>query len=415
MLHSRHPRPVLAWLVRVALAPLALATLLVCAGCGPGPTRTLHATPTVAPTPAPPLAGPHMVATLTGIALLSPTEGWIVGRDGYYHGIGAFLLHYHTGGWRLEAFPELVDAKAATPTSIAMVTADTGWIAVTLAPDDTPIILHERAGGWGIEHLPARAGVVTALSAPTQADAWALSTSVAPTSSTPTSAILHYRAGQWMAEATFPGAALKALSMDAADDGWAVGSDNTGPVLLHYAQGTWVRVAPAALGGVAALTGVFMASPSAGWASGLTPVPASSCTECGGTQPQRVMLRFRAGGGSRCRSSTVGQRICPIRSRRLSSSLLSRWRPVPMVAAGWRAKHSCTLPPMAGRRSSAPPVRPTSWAWRSSPHPLRASGRRGGLSARMASSSTSWAIPSPATTPTARRADTGALCDLLSS
>lgn len=171
MLDPRPSRPVRSWLVRMAFA---LAALLVVAGCGVGPTVTLRATPTVAPTPAPPLAGPHVVATLTSISLVSSTEGWIIGRDNYYSGIGAFLLHYHNGGWRLEAFPAVVDAKAATPTSIAMVTADTGWIAVTLAPDYTPGMLHERAGSWGVESLPASAGVVPSAAADSAPEGWVI-------------------------------------------------------------------------------------------------------------------------------------------------------------------------------------------------------------------------------------------------
>jgi hypothetical protein len=95
-----------------------------------------------------------------------------------------------------------------------------------------------------------------------------------------------------VAEATYPGVSLTALAMDTADDGWAVGSDGAGPVLLHYAQGAWVRVTPAALGGVTTLTGVSMASPSVGWATGLAPAPSANCTECADGQPPRVLLRL---------------------------------------------------------------------------------------------------------------------------
>jgi hypothetical protein len=246
------------------------------------------------------------VAALTGISLVSSTEGWIIGRDSYYNGIGAFLLHYHTGAWRLEAVPALVDTKLATPTSIAMVSPDSGWIALTLAPDDTPVILQERAGSWVVDSLPASAGIVTSLSAPTPDDAWALSTRIALTSGERTSVILHYQAGRWAAEATFPGASLMAFSMDAANDGWAVGSDASGPLLLHYAQGAWTRVASSTLGGVTVLTGVFMASPSAGWASGLMQTPASNCTECGGPEPERVMLRFRDGAWQQVQETDGG-------------------------------------------------------------------------------------------------------------
>jgi hypothetical protein len=144
------------------------------------------------------------VPTLSGISLVSSNAGWIVGRDDYYNGIGAFLLEYLNGGWRLEAFPPVVDAKLATPTSIDMVSADIGWIAVTLTPHYTPAILHENAGSWLADNLPANAGQVTALSAPTPEDAWALSISVDISSGATTTAILRYANDQWTPEATFP-------------------------------------------------------------------------------------------------------------------------------------------------------------------------------------------------------------------
>lgn len=218
-----------------------------------------------------------------------------------------------------------------------MVTADNGWIAVTLAPDDTPGMLHERAGSWVAEGLPASAGIVTALSAPTPDDAWALSTSSSLTTGMRTSTILHDRAGQWVAEATYPDASLTGLSMDAADDGWAVGSDNTGPLLLHYTQGAWARVVPSALGGIASLTSVFMASPSMGWASGLTPMPASNCTECGAGEPQRVMLRFRDGGWLQVLETDGGAEDLP-NTFMSSEQLLPDSVAVGVDGSGWVAR-----------------------------------------------------------------------------
>jgi hypothetical protein len=252
-----------------------------------------------------------MVPTLTGISLVSSDAGWIVGRDGYYNGTGAFLLEYHHGGWRLEAFPPVVDAKLATPTSIQMVTADSGWIAATLAPNYSPVILHEEAGGWLVDKLALSTGVVTALSAPAPLDAWALSTSINVSSGAPMSTILRYSNDQWTPEATFRNTSLTALSMGSADDGWAVGSDAAGPVLLHYTNGAWASVAPAPLTGISAITGVFMASPSVGWATGITAPVASTCTECGAGGQQRVMLRFHDGDWERVQEADGGAEDLP--------------------------------------------------------------------------------------------------------
>jgi hypothetical protein len=302
---SRHA---LLWPARLALA---LTALLAAAGCSTSPTTTLRSTPTVVPTPAPPLSVPHMVPTLTGISLVSSDAVWIVGRDGYYNGIGAFLLGYHNGGWRLEAFPPVVDAKLATPTSIAMVTADTGWIAATMAPGYSPVILHENSGSWLVDKLPPSAGIVTALSATAPLDAWALSTSVDLLSGAPTTTILRYGDGQWTAEATFRNTSLTALSMDSADDGWAVGSDAAGPVLLHYTNGAWASMAPAASSGITGMTGVFMASPSVGWATGITAPVASTCTDCGAGGQQRVVFRFQSGDWQQVREADGGAEDLP--------------------------------------------------------------------------------------------------------
>jgi hypothetical protein len=252
-----------------------------------------------------------MVPTLSGISLVSSDAGWIVGRDGYYNGIGAFLLEYHSGSWRLEAFPPVVDAKSATPMSIDMVTADTGWIAATMAPNYTPAILHENAGSWLVDKLPASAGIVTALSAATAEDAWALSTSIDISSGAPTTAILRYSNDHWTAEATFPNTTLKALSMDSADDGWAVGSNDAGPLLLHYTNGTWAPVESAALTGIAVLTGVFMATSSVGWATAMSTLPASTCTECGGGEQTRIVLRFQNGDWQQVHESHGGAEDLP--------------------------------------------------------------------------------------------------------
>jgi hypothetical protein len=311
MLDSHHPGPALS---QPALATLLIATtaLLILAGCGTSPTiAALRSTPTRSPTSALPLGQPHMVPMLAGISLVSPGEGWVIGRDGYYNGIGAFLLHLHNGSWQLEPFPRPVDAKEATPTSIAMATSDTGWIAATLAPDYTPVILQESAGHWLVDRLPTGTGTVIALSAPTAQDAWALTTSTNITSGTPTSAILRYRDGQWATETTYPNASLRAISMDSPDDGWTVGNDAAGPVLLHYKEGDWTRFTIPKPGGIAAMTGIFIASPSVGWATGLSPLPATTCTECGGGQQQRVVLQFRNGRWQQVQEAGAGGEDLP--------------------------------------------------------------------------------------------------------
>ncbi|MGZ3666453.1 MAG: hypothetical protein ACXVDA_18455, partial [Ktedonobacterales bacterium] len=69
------------------------------------------------------------------------------------------------------------------------------------------------------------------------------------TSDTSAGVIAHFAGGRWSIEATFPHANLQRVVMVSATEGWAfgtqytAGSDSQRPLLLHYANGTWSKVA----------------------------------------------------------------------------------------------------------------------------------------------------------------------------
>ena len=89
-------------------------------------------------------------------------------------------------------------------------------------------------------------------------DGWAIA---APTATS--SVLVHYSGGRWVLSGdTYEGVELTDISMDAHDDGWAVGlyADQSGGVVLHYSGGRWhlVPTPPISFAG----SGVWAFSPS---------------------------------------------------------------------------------------------------------------------------------------------------------
>lgn len=78
-------------------------------------------------------------------------------------------------------------------------------------------------------------------------DAWAIGNGTEKAGSVYASTIKHFDGHQWQDEAIFANSSLHGISMDSADDGWAVGeyTGDTGgtrmPLLVHYTrQGGWI-------------------------------------------------------------------------------------------------------------------------------------------------------------------------------
>jgi hypothetical protein len=84
--------------------------------------------------------------------------------------------------------------------------------------------------------LPAGTSVVS-LAMVSASDGWAIA---APTASS--AVLVHYTGGRWtLSGDTYTGIYLTDISMDAHDDGWAVGAhaDQVTGVVLHYSSGRW--------------------------------------------------------------------------------------------------------------------------------------------------------------------------------
>jgi photosystem II stability/assembly factor-like uncharacterized protein len=124
-------------------------------------------------------------------------------------------------------------ASAAAITSIAMVSPTEGW--AVGRNGDQGLILHNTQGSWARATIPANTGKLASIFMLSASEGWAVGNST----------ILHYQAGQWSA-VSFPGASsfplhLTSVFMISASEGWAIGDS---AILLHYQAGTWSQVSP---------------------------------------------------------------------------------------------------------------------------------------------------------------------------
>jgi hypothetical protein len=204
---------------------------------------------------------------LWGVQMLTATDGWAVGGGGWHSvGVGgattSILLHYDGSRWTRVSAPNV-----AGITSLDMVSAHDGWATGT----DT--ILHFDGTRWSIfAHLPGISGV----SMDSATDGWAFGYVDFPYNHTASyNVVWHFNGSQWV-RGTLPSsvdynAAILALSMDSASDGWAVGyglgqkGANRYALYLHYSHGHWTQVQGP---GNDNLSGVFMLSATEGWSGG---------------------------------------------------------------------------------------------------------------------------------------------------
>ncbi|MGZ3582494.1 MAG: hypothetical protein ACXWP6_07140, partial [Ktedonobacterales bacterium] len=220
---------------------------------------------------------------LQAVSMRSATDGWAAGS--FVKGaVKAFFLHYDGTSWK-EVDPVvphselqyLAPGKPRVPafmdlSDLQMVSATDGWAAGGA---------HTQDGGFALLRYTGSAWVSATVddprcyeTAPTgytcrfvrldmvsPQEGWAVGGSgeinqtqqsdgkQVMTSDTSAGVIAHFAGGRWSIEATFPHANLQRVVMVSATEGWAfgtqytAGSDSQRPLLLHYANGTWSKVA----------------------------------------------------------------------------------------------------------------------------------------------------------------------------
>lgn len=140
--------------------------------------------------------------------------------------------------------------------------------APTAPPTVTPTVPY--LGNWA-EVVPAQASILD-VAVVSQDDIWAAGS--AGTDHGGETLLMHYDGARWQVSPdTLDNAQLYSISMVSATEGWAAGSTNGTPLLLHYTSGHW-RDARASIDVGALrdhkiiLTQVRMATATSGWALG---------------------------------------------------------------------------------------------------------------------------------------------------
>ncbi len=207
---------------------------------------------------------------LNGLVMLSASDGWAVGDNGDQQ--QSVLLHYSGGAWTS------VPLAGHSLNQIVMTSPTDGWI-VESSQFDGPV-WHYNGTTWTALSIPGMYSI-RLLSAVSASDGWAVgfqtpsgAASKAFSSYGGNTVFAHYNGKTWTTAQTYTQEMhVTGLSMDAPDDGWAVGSvaNGTGavvgskPLYLHYTGGHWTQVNGPDVGGDDGLT-VFMDSSNDGWA-----------------------------------------------------------------------------------------------------------------------------------------------------
>lgn len=175
------------------------------------------------------------------------------------------------GVWRLGALAAvllLIASSALLFSRISSRGQQTNRPTPTAAPAITPTI--PFVGNWA-EVVPAQASILD-VAVVSQDNIWAVGST--GTDHGVETLLMHYDGARWQVSPdTFDGAELYSISMVSATDGWAAGSSNGTPFMLHYTNGHW-RDATTSIDINALqdhkiiLTSVRMATATSGWALG---------------------------------------------------------------------------------------------------------------------------------------------------
>jgi hypothetical protein len=170
--------------------------------------------------------------------------------------------------------------------SVSAVSATDAWAVGSYAIDDhgdrNTLIVHWDGAKWtrfaSPNPLPGHLNELSGVYARSSTDVWAVGDDLDSTSSTPMATlILHWNGAHWKQIASpSPGLAgnqLKAVSADASDDGWAVGTSSDGGVahtlILRWHNGSWSSVTSPSPGTPSnILMGVTAVSTTKAWAVG---------------------------------------------------------------------------------------------------------------------------------------------------
>jgi hypothetical protein len=211
---------------------------------------------------------PAGTGTITGISMVSPTEGWAV--DATNDQGHAQILHYAQGAWSVA----VTMTDNSTFTSITMVSATEGW--ATGPGEGVDNLWHYTGGHWRrVAVNDPNQTDITRISMVSATEGWAMGIYTPPHQSGDQyqrtgGAIWHYTNGQWRVVQRYTDDPLQSIRMCAiqalaANDVWVCEQDSTGLHFLHLANGAWqTLIAPQSDG----VNDMVMVSSTEGWAVG---------------------------------------------------------------------------------------------------------------------------------------------------
>ena len=182
---------------------------------------------------------------LSGVDMISSSEGWVIGCDDSSNGI---LLHIANGAWQREPLPT-ADPKADIG-GLAMRTPDEGWAVVAnlkAAQGGASTSLYHYSGGvWTlVSTLPASLHYITDIAPVADGEAWVIGWNTGNT----ISSLAHIQGGAATVALTSPrNSTFYRLRMFAPNDIWIEGArhdpktnietDDT-PLVYHFDGASW--------------------------------------------------------------------------------------------------------------------------------------------------------------------------------
>ncbi len=243
----------------------------------------------------------YLSVRLTSISMVSPQEGWAVGTGAVIDNFGGgsevpIFVHY-TGGHWVEVNPATLTVSGY-PNILAMTSASDGWAL------GTGTAAHFQNGTW-LEDIAFETNAdwstvqFTGISLASPMEEWAVGRAGNPMAGV----IAHFCAGKWSraGAANFVVAGERfdtvpsGVAMVSPTEGWMVGREfgpDGGPFILHYLQRRWTPVSGSFLVQNCSLDAVSMDSADDGWAIGACPVSGS------GYLAQTLLVHYHDGGWS---------------------------------------------------------------------------------------------------------------------
>jgi len=222
-----------------------------------------------------PVDHPDAGGELTGVAVLSDTDVWVVGHD---------LLHYDGSRWRVfqPPPPPAPGDVVAGFNDVTAIAPDDVWAAgteVTVSGHTRGIVAHWNGGAWSIVDTPATnsgwSSALQAIDARSRDDIWAVGargTGSAPAVGDAALA-LHWNGSRWAVVPIGADGTLYDIAVVGRDAAWAVGEARGTPLgqsvsVIERWNGTRWRAFPHHIGQAVVLHGVSASSPTDVWAVG---------------------------------------------------------------------------------------------------------------------------------------------------